>query len=157
MLRIGLIGDTQGRYRLEVLVEQVRRHFADVDQVWHAGDWQDPRVLAELAALGRPLEVVNGNAPDDPRYPERLVRRLEGLTVGMVHQPPSARDPWAEGCDIVIHGHTHRWRDEVVGNVRYISVSTPTAAGFSQDRTLGILIVNGDSADLERIVLEQAL
>jgi len=131
----------------------VRRHFEHVDEIWHAGDWQDPAILSGLRAMGRPLQVVNGNAPDDPAYPERIVRTLEGMEVGMVHRPPDARDRWVRDLDICIHGHTHRWRDEVVGRTRFINVSTPTAAGFSRERSMGILTLNSGVATLEKIEL----
>lgn len=153
MLRLGVIGDTQGRYKLPALLETVTAHFKDVDEIWHAGDWQDPAVLTGLAALGKPLTVVNGNAPDDPAYPMTVVRQLEGLTIGMVHRPPRPADEWVRGCDVVIHGHTHRWRDEVVGGTRFINVSTPTAAGFSQEKTMGILTLDSGTATLTRIQL----
>ena len=110
-------------------------------------------MLTGLAEFGKPLMIVNGNAPDDPAYPMTVVRELEGLTIGMVHRPPRPADEWVKGCDIVIHGHTHRWRDEVVGGTRFINVSTPTSAGFSQEKTIGILTLNKGKADLERIPL----
>jgi predicted phosphodiesterase len=150
---LGVLGDTQGRYRVPDLLAVVGVRLAGADEIWHAGDWQDPAVLEGLRELGKPLLVVNGNAPDDPRFPERLTQRVERLQVGMVHRPPRPDDPWTRGLDICIHGHTHRWRDEVIGRTRFINVSTPTAAGFSQDRTLGILRIDGTRADLERISL----
>ncbi|HKF74996.1 MAG TPA: metallophosphoesterase family protein [Candidatus Dormibacteraeota bacterium] len=154
MLRLGLIGDTQGRYRVPALLDFVAARFHGVDEVWHAGDWQEEAVLEGLRALGRPLTVVNGNAPDDRRYPERVQRRLEGLEVGMVHRPPRRGDGWAAGLDVCIHGHTHRWRDEAMGRTRFVNVSTPTAAGFSRERTIGILTLDAGRADLERIPVE---
>ncbi|HEX6350269.1 MAG TPA: metallophosphoesterase family protein [Candidatus Dormibacteraeota bacterium] len=156
MRRLGLIGDTQGRYRLEWLVEVMREHFEDVDEVWHAGDWQDYGVLEAIEGLGKPFKVVNGNAPDDPRFPGKVEEAVEQLTLGMVHRPPRPGDAWTRGLDICIHGHTHRWRDETVGGTRFISVSTPTAAGFSQERTIGILTIDGRDAELRRIVLPKA-
>lgn len=153
MRRLGLIGDTQGRYRIDVLMDFARRAFAEVDEIWHAGDWQDSRVLEELRAMGRPLRVVNGNAPDDPSFPEHVVHTVEELTVGMTHRPPRPDTPWVTACDIVIHGHTHRWRDEQVGRTRFINVSTPTAAGFSRERTVGILTIDGRRATLAPIHL----
>ncbi|HEX6348173.1 MAG TPA: metallophosphoesterase family protein [Candidatus Dormibacteraeota bacterium] len=150
---LGVLGDTQGRYRVPALLAVVADRFADVDEIWHAGDWQQSAVLEGLQAMGKPLYVVNGNAPDDPRYPARVTNRVEGLTVGMVHRPPRPEDPWVRSLDICIHGHTHRWRDEVIGRTRFINVSTPTAAGFSSDRTMGILRVHGDQAQLERLQL----
>ena len=152
MLRLGVIGDTQGRYKVADLMAKVAPHFEGVDEVWHAGDWQDPTVLDRLAEIA-PVTVVNGNAPDDPRYPERVVRELEGLKLGMVHRPPRPGDEWAATLDICIHGHTHRWRDEMLGRTRFINVSTPTAAGFSSDRTVGLLELDSGSAKLTRVVL----
>lgn len=149
-LRIGIIGDTQGRFNVDALIGRAAEVFADVDEVWHAGDWQYPEVLDGLAGIA-PLTVVNGNAPDDPSYPERVVRHFEGLTVGMVHRSPRPGDDWLQGLDICIHGHSHKWRDELVGGVRFINVSTPTAAGFSRDRSCGILSIDGIQAHLERI------
>jgi putative phosphoesterase len=149
--RIGLIGDTQGRYKVDALLETVRRRFEGVDEVWHAGDWQEYEMLDGLRQIA-PLTVVNGNAPDDPKYPERVRRQVEGLNVGMVHRPPRAGDPWLEGLDICIHGHTHRWRDEVLNGVRVINVSTPTLAAKDL-RTIAILTVEGHDANLQRIVV----
>ncbi|MGH7912795.1 MAG: metallophosphoesterase family protein [Candidatus Dormibacteraceae bacterium] len=153
MITLGVIGDTQGRYRWPPLLDFVARSFGDVDEIWHAGDWQDGQVLEDLRALGKPLYVVNGNAPDDPSFPEHLERQLEGLHVGMVHRPPKRGDPRAAALDLVIHGHTHRWRDETVGGTRFVNVSTPTAAGFSSERTMGILRIDGRQAELEKIVV----
>jgi putative phosphoesterase len=156
MLRLGLIGDTQGRYRVDRLLRFVTEKFADVDEIWHVGDWQEETVLDGLRALGKPLTVVNGNAPDDPRYPMQVRRRLEGLEVGMVHRPPRKGDPWAAELDICIHGHTHRWRDEQVGRTRFINVSTPTAAGFGRERTIAILTLDAGRAELERVLVQLA-
>jgi predicted phosphodiesterase len=149
-MRLGIIGDTQGRYRVDALLERAAVVFSDVDEVWHAGDWQYSEVLEGLARLG-PLTVVNGNAPDDPRYPDRVLRHLEQLRVGMVHRPPRPGEDWLAGLDLCIHGHSHRWRDEVVDGVRFINVSTPTAAGFSRERTCGILTIAGSDARLEKV------
>ena len=139
---------------MERLLAFVAPRFATVDEIWHVGDWQEEAVLDGLRALGKPLTVVNGNAPDDPRFPLQVRRRLEGLEVGMVHRPPRRGDSWAAELDICIHGHTHRWRDETVGRTRFINVSTPTAAGFSRERTIGILALHEGRADLERIEVD---
>lgn len=155
MLRLGLIGDTQGRYRVDALLDFVCERFAAVDELWHAGDWQEDAVLEGLRRLGKPLTVVNGNAPDDPRFPMRVRRSLEGLELGMVHRPPRTGDAWAAELDICIHGHTHRWRDQTVGRTRFINVSTPTT-GIARDRTVGILTLDAGGAHLERIAVTLA-
>ncbi len=139
---------------MESLLAFAAARFAAVDEIWHTGDWQTEAVLDGLRELSRPLEVVNGNAPDDPRFPIRVQRRIEDLEVGMVHRPPRPGDDWAAGLDICIHGHTHRWRDEVAGRTRFLNVSTPTAAGLSRERTMGILALGGGRATLEKIAVE---
>lgn len=154
LVRLGIIGDTQGRFDVDKLVERARRGFEGVDEVWHAGDWQIPEVLTGLREIA-PLTVVNGNAPDDPRYPMQVVREIEGLRVGMVHRPPSPGDAWTAALDVCIHGHTHRWRDESVGKTRFINVSTATGAWFSRDRSAGILDIEAGHAELTRLDLSQ--
>jgi len=149
--RIGLIGDTQGRYRVDALLETVARLFEGVDEVWHVGDWQEPGVLDGLRKIA-PLTAVNGNAPDDPSYPERIKRHVEGLAIGMVHRPPRQDDPWLRGLDICIHGHTHRWRDDTLNGVRLINVSTPTLAP-KDSRTVAILTIEGSEARLEKLLV----
>ena len=152
-MRLGVIGDTQGRYRVDALLSIVAERFRDVDEIWHVGDWQENEVLDGLRALGKPLTVVNGNAPDDRNYPEQVKRRVEGVELGMTHRPPKRGDQWARGCDIVIHGHTHRWRDETVDGTRFINVATPTLAGPGRERTMAILTIEGGNADLTKIVV----
>jgi len=149
--RIGIIGDTQGRYSVDALLEFVRQRFSKVDEIWFAGDWQEERVLSGLLALERPMRTVNGNAPDDPGFPEHIQAEIEGVRIGMVHRPPPRDARWIQSLDIVIHGHTHRWRDEVVGGVRLINVSTPTAATVSGERSIGILSLSEGKADLLKI------
>ena len=46
------------------------------------------------------------------------------------------------------------FRDEVIGGVRYINVSTPTAAAFSRDRTAGLLDLDRGQAALTPIDLK---
>jgi putative phosphoesterase len=152
-VRLGIIGDTQGRFDVNPLIVKSREVFAGVDEVWHAGDWQYPEVLEGLATIA-PLTVVNGNAPDDPRYPMQVVREIEGLRVGMVHRPPSPGDPWVRELNVCIHGHTHKWRNETVGGVLFINVASATGAWFSRDRTAGLLDLDRGQAALTPIDLK---
>ena len=149
-MKIGLIADTQGSFDIQALLDHVAKEFAGVDEIWHAGDWGSEDVLIGLRELGR-LVVVNGNAPDDTRYPMTIEGTIGRWRLGMVHDLAKRPARWAAGFNVVIHGHTHRWRDEVVAGVRYINVSTPTASGFSSERTAGILTLAQGSVELERV------
>jgi uncharacterized protein len=149
-LRVGLIADTQGSFDIDALLQHVAGVFADVDEIWHAGDWSQSRVLDGLARI-RPLIVVNGNAPDDPRYPLTIERDIRGLRVGMIHNLDAKHARWASGCDVVIHAHTHRWRDEVVGRTRFINPGTATRPQFGgTERTMARLTF-GDSLLIEKL------
>ena len=153
MVRLGVIGDTQGRYSVDDLMAKVRVHFKAVDQIWHAGDWQNAAVLEQLRDLGKPLIVVNGNAPDDPSFPMTVSHDVDGLKVGMVHRPPNPNDPWVQALDVLIHGHTHIWRDEVIGHTRFINVASATGAWNTKNRSAGILTLDKKKVELKRIDL----
>lgn len=144
-MRIGLIADTQGYFDIEALVQHVAVEFAGVDEIWHAGDWGSQAVLDGLATLGPPLVVVNGNAPDDPRYAMTVEREIAGYRVGMIHNLDARRLAWARGLDVVIHAHTHRWRDEVAGHTRFINPGTATRPQFGgTERTMARLTFERD-------------
>ena len=139
-MKIGLIADTQGTFDVDALLRHVAREFANVDEIWHAGDWGVEAFLDGLRRIGPPLVVVNGNAPDDPRYPLTVERIIARRRVAMVHNLEPRRRRWAEGFDVVIHGHSHRWRDEVVGETRFINPGTATRPQFGgTERTMARL------------------
>jgi uncharacterized protein len=83
MLRIGLLADTHG-----FLDPKIAGHFAEVDEIWHAGDFGQPDVVAGLEAIGKPLRGVWGNIDDQAtrrRWPEDMRFTLEGVDVFMTH------------------------------------------------------------------------
>ena len=129
-LTVGLLADTQGRFDVDAFVKHVAGVFAGVDEIWHAGDWGSPEVLEALRTLPQPLVVVNGNAPDDPSYPMTVERTIGKLRVGMVHNLDSRWMRWAQDFQVVIHGHTHRFRDEVINGRRFINPGTATHPQF---------------------------
>jgi putative phosphoesterase len=157
-VKIGLIADTQGSFDVDALVEFVGRAFAAVDEIWHAGDWGVEAVLDGLRSLGPPLIVVNGNAPDDPRYPMTVERAIDQWRVVMVHNlnlslPLAGRV--GEGVNVVIHAHTHRWRDETVGPTRFINPGTATKPQFGgRERTMARLTF-GRALRVEKILVPQ--
>jgi uncharacterized protein len=151
-LRVGLIADTQGSFDLEALLDYVAAAFAGVDEIWHAGDWGNQAVLDGLARLGA-LVVVNGNAPDDARYPMTIERTIGNRRVGMIHNLDAGRQRWAAGFDVVIHAHSHRWRDDIIGRTRFINPGTATRPQFGgTERTMARLTF-GDEVLLEKLLL----
>lgn len=151
-MKIGLIADTQGIFDVPALLRHVAAAFDGVDEIWHAGDWGTQEVLDGLAQL-RPLVVVNGNAPDDPRYPMTVERTINGLRVGMIHNLEPRRQRWAREFDVAIHAHTHRWRDERIGRTRFINPGTATRPQFGgTERTMARLTF-GEALQVEKLLL----
>ena len=151
-MKIGLIADTQGSFDVSALLEHVAREFAGVDEIWHAGDWGTEDVLAGLRQLGR-LVVVNGNAPEDARYPMTIEGTIGRWRLGMVHDLSKRPPRWAAGFDVVIHAHTHRWRDEVVGRTRFINPGTATRPQFGgTERTIARLTFAAELT-VEKLIL----
>jgi len=151
-VKIGLIADTQGSFDVGALLRHVADAFAGVDEIWHAGDWGTRDVLDGLALLG-PLVVVNGNAPDDPHYPMTVERTIVGRRVGMIHNLDTRRQRWAGEFDVVIHGHSHRWRDEQVGRTRFINPGTATRPQFGgTERTMARLTF-ANALEVEKLLL----
>ena len=71
----------------------------------------------------------------------------------MVHDLDKRRARWAAGYDVVIHGHTHRWRDEVVGRTRFINPGTATRPQFGgTERTMARLTF-GNELVVEKLML----
>lgn len=82
MKKIGLISDTHG-----YLDPAVFKHFAEVDEIWHAGDFGNIGLADELAAF-KPLRGVYGNIDGkDVRvvYSENLRFYCEEVDVWMTH------------------------------------------------------------------------
>jgi len=82
MVKIGLLSDTHS-----FLDEKIFDYFAEVDEIWHAGDIGDPQVIKQLTDF-KPVRAVYGNI-DEPalrhQYPENAIFSLEGLKVFMTH------------------------------------------------------------------------
>ena len=112
MTKIGLLSDTHS-----YLPEAVFTHFADVDEIWHAGDVGDLSVLEQLEAF-KPVKGVYGNI-DGPairsRFPLDNLFFTEGVKILMRHiggypgrYAPGVRDLIKkEKPGLFISGHSH--------------------------------------------------
>ena len=129
-MRIGVISDTHGLLRPEVLLA-----FAGVDHILHAGDIGSLDLLDQLRALA-PLTAVAGNI-DGFRCGEagETARvTLGGLRFFLTHILDRPRKPRREvlaelrrePADVVVFGHSHLPHDELIDEVRYLN---PASAG----------------------------
>jgi putative phosphoesterase len=112
-MRIAVLSDTHDR-----MPASLPPRLAAADEIWHLGDVCDPSVLVVIEQLGRPLRVVLGNCDSHFAWPLDLTLERGGVMFYLTHIPPS-RAP--RGVQVVLHGHTHLPRDEVIGGVRWLN------------------------------------
>lgn len=112
MTKIGLLSDTHG-----YLNPKIFKHFAEVDEIWHAGDIGSLSVVDELRAF-KPTRIVYGNIDDADIQKEtdlELTFWVEQVKVCMTHiagRPgkyvPAARNlAFTEQPQIFVCGHSH--------------------------------------------------
>ena len=112
-MRIAVISDTHNH-----LPDYLLDSIVGADEIWHLGDVTHPRILGHVQALGRPLKIVRGNCDDYPAWPMHLDFTIAGLKIRLIHIPPSCAP---DGVDILLHGHTHVPRRELVGNTWFLN------------------------------------
>jgi len=117
MTRIAVIADTHDRFP-----DSVAKAISGADEIWHLGDVCREATLELVRRLGPPVTVVKGNNDFFQPWPmeETLVRH--GISCRLIHIPPK---PTKLGStDLLLHGHTHVPRDEVIGCVRVLNPGT---------------------------------
>lgn len=149
-MRIAVISDTHMPRGTRVLPEACLERLRAADLILHGGDVTGESFLAELLALGPPVEAVYGNM-DEPALkallPKERVVEAAGVRIGMVHIPgPRARREERllerfPGCDAVVYGHTHVPQVERHGAVWILNPGSPTERRSSPERTMLELVV----------------
>ncbi|GAB3929467.1 metallophosphoesterase family protein [Larkinella terrae] len=143
MIRIGLLSDTHG-----FLDPQIFTHFAQCDEIWHAGDVGSVKIIDDLKAF-KPFRGVFGNIDDKAvayECPENQRFELEGLSVWMTHiggTPPRYNpivrpDLLMNPPDVFVCGHSHILkvvRDPKINNLLFINPGAAGKHGFHSVRT----------------------
>ncbi|WCT10495.1 metallophosphoesterase family protein [Mucilaginibacter jinjuensis] len=151
MTRIGLISDTHS-----YLDDAVFKHFADCDEIWHAGDFGTLELVDQLAAF-KPLKGVYGNIDGkDIRlvYPEHLRFKCEDVDVWMTHiggypDRYSANikgEIYTNPPNLFITGHSHILKvifDKKI-NCLHINPGAAGKQGWHKVRTLVKFAISGD-------------
>jgi putative phosphoesterase len=143
-MRLGVISDTHGLLRPEVFDA-----FAEVDHILHAGDIGSLDLLTELEAIA-PVTAVFGNTDGmdvRAKLPKVARVQLDGFDIVVTHGDQFGRGVPSEelhaafpDADILIHGHTHLPKLELVDVV--VTVMNPGGAGprrFDIPASVGIL------------------
>ena len=152
---IGVVSDTHGYYD-----PALDRLFAGAVHIVHAGDVNDPAILARLSELA-PLTAVAGNTDrEDPRFdhlPWEVSTEIAGLRVLLCHigaDLMNRHDPVAEGFDLVISGHSHRaaveWREQTL----FLNPGSAGRPRFGQARTCALVTVKAGRPEAEILTLD---
>ena len=136
MKRIGVLSDTHGKLREEVL--EILR---ECDVILHAGDINTPQVIESLREIA-PLYVVRGNADKEwaADLPEQLSEEICGLRIFMVHNKKEIPGDTA-GYDLVIYGHSHKYEERETENCFFLNPGSCGPRRFSQPVTMAVLEV----------------
>ncbi|OGX83296.1 metallophosphoesterase family protein [Hymenobacter glacialis] len=144
MTRIGLLSDTHSYFD-----ERIAHHLRDCDEIWHAGDFGNARVVDELQALAPRFRGVYGNIDGtDVRRTQPLVQdfEIDGLRVLITHiggypghYAPAARPLLAASRPgLFVTGHSHILRvmsDKHLG-LLHLNPGAAGRHGFHKVRTL---------------------
>jgi putative phosphoesterase len=148
-MRIGLISDTHGALRPEVLPL-----FRGVDHILHAGDVGLPSVLTDLATIA-PVTAVWGNTDSfDIRACTVASFELElgGIRIGVAHgHLVSTFDQLADlfpGAAAIVHGHSHIPRDDLVGGVRMLNPGSAGPGGAGWAPSVAIAELDGNALNI---------
>ena len=161
MKKILLLSDTHGH-----LDKKIIGYISRADQVWHAGDIGNPKVLDDLTPL-KPLRAVYGNIDGHEirlQAPEVLYFNCEGISVLMLHIGgyPGRYNPQARALiakykpKIFICGHSHilKVMQDKKNNHLHMNPGAAGISGFHKVRTmLRFEIDKGKVQNLEAIEL----
>ena len=161
MKKIGLISDTHSHWD-----EKFMTHFADCDEIWHAGDIGSLEVAQQFEAF-KPFRAVYGNIDGQElrqAYPEVNRFTLEGVDVLMTHIGgyPGRYDNrikstlFAHPPKLFISGHSHILKVMFDKKIQSLHMNPGAAGiyGFHQVRTLLRFVLDaGDIRDLEVVEL----
>lgn len=135
MKRIGILSDTHSCWD-----DRYAKHFADCDEIWHAGDIGDTSILQRLEPVSPVVRAVHGNIDGSEvrrLCPEVLEFDVEGVKVWMTHiggypgryAPGVKRLLASEGVRLMVCGHSHILKVIPDRELNLLHVN-PGAAGY---------------------------
>lgn len=127
-MKIGVLSDTHLRL-FDELPGDILLALSDVDLIVHTGDFVMLSVLKGLRNLGE-VKAVRGNM-DSPEIrnmlPEKELLVINNKRIGIIH---GSGPPWGiesrvreqfDQVDIILFGHTHHAKNEVIGDVLFFN------------------------------------
>jgi len=140
MHRIAVISDTHGRLR-----EEVSGQAGTCEAILHAGDIDSMEVAQALKKIA-PLYVVRGNTDGEwaADIPEELYFKLYGFNFYMVHNKKHIKADISR-TDIIIYGHSHKYKEEYTGNVLYLNPGSCGPGRFRLAATMAVITLDEEA------------
>ncbi|HEX4631170.1 MAG TPA: metallophosphoesterase family protein [Chthoniobacterales bacterium] len=135
-LKIFVLADTHDK-----LPAKIEALAAGADEIWHLGDVCAPSILQMLETFGPPVSVVRGNCDSNFEWPLTLDLQRNGVRFRLVHIPP---DSAPENVAVVLHGHTHVPRDEILQEVRFLNPGCVTRPNRGAPPSVAFLEIAAD-------------
>lgn len=162
MKQIGILSDTHGYWD-----DRYAAHFADCDEIWHAGDIGDIAIIERLQEVATVVRAVSGNIDHGEvrrKCPEIIEFRCEGIPVLLTHIG-GYPGKWSKGMKklllesgirLMVDGHSHILRIIYDPELKILHINPGAAGqqGWHRKRTLVRLKIDGnDMRDCEIIEL----
>lgn len=143
MYRIGIISDTHGLLRPEVLEK-----LDGCDAIVHGGDINRQKILDELSKIA-PVYAVRGN--NDKEWADNLPHSLSPVLCGVrffiVHNKKDIPKE-LENIDIVVYGHSHKYEEKRIDGRFFLNPGSCGPRRFTQPVTMALLEIADDGAFL---------
>ncbi len=148
---IGIVGDTHNNLKNISKICEIF-NAEEVDLVIHTGDITLPKSLKAFKKLKCKLLGVFGNNDIDEKndlleaskgfkckiYDEPFFCELNNKKICIVHHPELINENLIQQVDFIFHGHTHRYRNEVIKET--IIFNPGECAGFLKGKNqIGLL------------------
>lgn len=144
MTTVGIISDTHSCWD-----DRYAAHFADCQEIWHAGDIGDADIILRLRGICPVVRAVCGNIDHGPvrrLCPERLIFETEGIRVLLTHiggypgkYAPGLRDTLIrERIRLMVCGHSHilKVMPDSALDMLHINPGAAGYHGWQKERTL---------------------
>jgi len=136
-VKIGLISDTHGMLREEVL-----KNFKRCDLVIHAGDIGSMDVIEKLKKISK-VEFIKGNCDRISEFEnieeEKLIE-FDNTKIYVVHDIKTVKKNLKElGVNIVIYGHSHKNDNYIKDEILYINPGSAGPKRFKLPTTIALI------------------
>ena len=159
---IGVVSDTHNNLKnIKTIISIFNNE--NVELVIHTGDITNAGALAEFSNLNCEFLGVYGNNDRNEKGLKEIVKELSfqfrdpplfikkaGKKIGIFHEPDiiSSTVEMNKSLDLILHGHTHRYREELINETLYFNPGE--SAGFLKGKN-AIGIVNLKDLEIKRI------